>query len=264
MVCGVGIEVLYRCDPLGIQQNCLQNLPAASIVANMVRLCYAVVCVTSYPLCLAPLADMSEKALCACEGAGSTLEASRSGSAAVHQEPEKQERGLRKESGGGGAGGPTRGGGSSCDGMEWNRFVVPMRLLVMRLALVLAATLVSIYFPDFGLIVAIIGSFSVSLLSFVLPSAMHLAVVTGDLMIAGRVPRSSLAMAPRDGSEGGRLGVPLGEMAHLSAAVSTTPPLSLGAAIKLELVHEGVLLVLGIATCALTTFLTVFSFLSSA
>ena len=131
--------MLYRCDPLGIQQNCLQNLPAASIVANMVRLCYAVVCVTSYPLCLAPLADMSEKALCACEGAGSTLEASRSGSAAVHQEPEKQERGLRKESGGGGAGGPTRGGGSSCDGMEWNRFVVPMRLLVMRLALVLAA-----------------------------------------------------------------------------------------------------------------------------
>jgi hypothetical protein len=45
----------------------------------------------------------------------------------------------------------------------------------LRIALVALVTFAAIVLPDFGLMVAIIGNFSVALLSFVLPSAMAVA-----------------------------------------------------------------------------------------
>lgn len=218
--------VLYRCDPMGLQQDCLANLPKASVAADVVRLCYAVVCVTSYPLCLAPLADMTERAFFKCEEAHSN-----SFSAAALLPSCCANDALQRRT-------------SSVAAL-----VVPTRSLAVRLALIATGTAVAIVAPDFGLIVSIIGSFSVSLLSFVLPSAMHLAIAAGDVIVVEGAAHSSYLSVPgaqtgRGSSSGGALQVVRGLCS------------------KQEFVLEGFLLVLGAATCALTTSLTVLSFMA--
>lgn len=52
---------------------------------------------------------------------------------------------------------------------------IPMPAVPLRIALVAVCTSVAMVVPDFGLMVSIIGNFSVSMVSFVLPSAMALA-----------------------------------------------------------------------------------------
>ena len=128
------------------------------------------------------------------------------------------------------------------------RNIVRPRLLIVRLILVCIATSIAIAAPHFGLIVAIIGSFSVSLLSFVLPSAMHLAVITGDVMTAECFPRRQYQVF--EGFESSEV---------------TTSSLRGGNGVcgsqwvTREMAREGVLLAFGVATCVLTTTLTVLS-----
>ena len=63
VVCGVGIAYIYRCDDEGIKGNILQNLPLTSGSAVVVRVAYALVCATSYPLTLVPVAGMIKPVL---------------------------------------------------------------------------------------------------------------------------------------------------------------------------------------------------------
>ena len=134
VVCGVGTALLYAKAPEGIQGNILMNLPTDSMVATVVRLCYAAVCASSFPLTLVPACDMvANIGVCA---------------------------------------GPTGGSSESPEAPAKDKTTnIPLRVVMVYLS-----TIVGLSFPHFGLIVSIIGSFSVSILSFVLPSAMHLAV----------------------------------------------------------------------------------------
>ena len=216
--------MLYRCDPIGLQQDCLENLPRASTAADIVRLCYAVVCVTSYPLCLAPLADMAERAFFKCREAGSSSFSVMTPLPCGYCSDALQRRATSVAA-----------------------LVVPPQLLAVRLVLIATGTAVAIAAPDFGLIVAIIGSFSVSLLSFVLPSAMHLAITVGDTIVEQSAPRTSYTSVPGAQASCGSRGAQqvLGYLCSRPAFVL-----------------EGLLLALGVATCALTTSLTVFSFVA--
>jgi hypothetical protein len=62
--------------------------------------------------------------------------------------------------------------------------VIPLRVFMVGLA-----TGASVLFPHFGLIVAIIGSFSVTLVSFVLPSAMCLLCARDEKGVAAAIGR---------------------------------------------------------------------------
>ena len=130
------------------------------------------------------------------------------------------------------------------------RNIVRPRVLIVRLILVCIATSIAIAAPHFGLIVAIIGSFSVSLLSFVLPSAMNLAVITGDVMTAECFPRNGQYQG-FESSDGGNFSV--------TSALRGGNGVCGSQWVTREMAREGVLLALGIATCALTTTLTVLS-----
>ena len=81
--------------------------------------------------------------------------------------------------------------------------LVSVRALGVRIAIVCISTSITIFVPFFGLIVAIIGSFSVSILSFVLPSAMHLACASGCVHGRGRAWQT---LTPEDTSGGGSNG----------------------------------------------------------
>jgi amino acid permease len=238
VVCGVGIAFLYRCDPLGVEENCLENLPTDSAAASAVRLCYAVVCVTSIPLCLAPVADMTEKAICGGDDTSvsnnsngfdedvATVTSTNPQTTTIYSPPMV----------------------ANARQIRLFRNIVRPRLLIVRLILVCIATSIAIAAPHFGLIVAIIGSFSVSLLSFVLPSAMHLAVITGDVMTAECFPRRQYQVF--EGFESNEV---------ITSSLRGGNGVCGSQWVTREMAREGVLLAFGVATCVLTTTLTVLS-----
>jgi proton-coupled amino acid transporter len=57
----VGVCLLFVHDPRGISSNVLQNLPAHSFVAHIVRVLMATVCIFTFPLTFIPPAQMLER-----------------------------------------------------------------------------------------------------------------------------------------------------------------------------------------------------------
>lgn len=106
----------------------------------------------------------------------------------------------------------------------------------LRIGLVIVCTGVALAIPDFGLMVSIIGNFSVSMVSFVLPSAMAVACTTRSA--PGRT--SYLALA---------------EQGHLTAAPGQQTPSFRSSWYYVDIA----LLILGIFTCVSTTYLTLSS-----
>ena len=317
-VVGVGTAWLYRCDPRGIGQNILLNLPEGSPLASSVRLCYAVVCLTSYPLCLVPVSSMVAAvaapvaATTYAGGAGAAAPAPRSGGG-------NGSGGGGSGSGGSGGGGPrfvclptdeeanggTSGGTAGSGAGEGGGGEGGTPSVALRVALVLGCTGAALAFPHFGLIVSIIGSFAVTMLSFVLPSAMALAAFedargsTGKGRDGGRggakssVELPSLQRAPLEGSRAGG-GWPAAQTAASPAATSGAATSSSSSSSSSSSGGGGggsggssggrdggrdtfksreapwwrwadaALLVLGLATCAATTSLTIASALASA
>lgn len=155
--CGLGILRLYRCDPEGVHQNILMNLPTGSTFADVVRGSYALACVTSYPICLITVADTLIPEI------GNLL--------------------RRFGHGAGGEYVPVEDVGSCDAGAGAHAFhfhPTPWLVKLVRGVLVAVTTTVAIAFPEFGLTLSLIGSFSVSLLSFVLPTMMALVPEAGS------------------------------------------------------------------------------------
>jgi amino acid permease len=98
------------------------------------------------------------------------------------------------------------------------------RSIPLRVGLVVVCTTIALLIPDFGLMVSIIGNFSVSMVSFVLPSAMALAC------------------------------------AHHADYQRLPSDVNTKSSFRTSLYYvDLVLLVVGILTCACTTFLTLSS-----
>eukprot|EP01047_Picozoa_sp_COSAG01_P076265 COSAG01_NODE_13336_length_1599_cov_1.888667_3_plen_124_part_00 len=118
--------------------------------------------------------------------------------------------------------------------------------MAVRAAVLGCCAGVTIFVPFFGLIVAIVGSFSVSLLSFVMPSAMVLACA----VTTGWLPLDSI-----DGADDGD-GDPQAAAAAVSQPAAVRAGFAMGWAV---MAAEAMLLLCGVATCLLTTALTVSS-----
>ena len=132
------------------QGNILQNLPLTSASAVVVRVAYALVCATSYPLTLVPVAGMIKPVIASLCGSGGRR---------THQPLRDAEVGEgkgREASGGGGGGGGGEGsgggeGGRGGGGEEesvWER-------IAMRSSLVVLTTITALCIPQFDFIVAI-------------------------------------------------------------------------------------------------------------
>ena len=142
-VVGDGLAILYINDPNGLQENLLVNLPTESYVAIIVRISMALTCLTTFPLTFIPPSHMIEQLI--------------------------MQYGFnryRYQS-------IFKGGLSEID-LEPS---FSIRLLV-RCIIVLTTTLISFFVPCFGDIIAIIGCFTVSILSFIMPPVLHFRLIS--------------------------------------------------------------------------------------
>jgi len=147
-IVGDGLAILYINDPAGLQENMLKNLPTHSSISNTVRILMAATCLTTYPLTCVPPATMIEQLI--------FQNMSYWGLSGRYRY-----QSIFK--------------GSTTD----NDFepTVSMRLLV-RSILVLTTTIIAYVVPCFGDIIAIIGCFTVSILSFIMPPVLHLKLIS--------------------------------------------------------------------------------------
>ena len=129
------------------------------------------VCITSYPLALVPVTEMVSELVgpTPCTSLLASVAAPCSGlrrGFEVLPSDTMAASAINSESSMNDGGSSSSHSSSSSAGATT---VIPLRLFMLGLS-----TIASLLFPHFGLIVSIIGSFSVTLVSFVLPSAMCL------------------------------------------------------------------------------------------
>mmetsp|Transcript_2876 Transcript_2876/g.4376 ORF Transcript_2876/g.4376 Transcript_2876/m.4376 type:complete len:499 (+) Transcript_2876:60-1556(+) len=201
--------LVYQYDPSGISGNILQNLPKHSTTAAVVRTALAMVCLVSFPLTMVPPAEMIEQMIIQSirrwtrpsqplvEEGGVSLPhySSLTSESDVRQTELVEERHYTPE-----------------------HFEEPSMMLRWsnRLFLVVMCTALAAHVPCFGLVVSLLGSFTVTILSFVLPPVLHLLIVIKPRMDYIREEEDGSA-SPVDhvGSAGDFLQITYGSMIRL-------------------------------------------------
>lgn len=134
-------SILYLHDPQGISDNILTNLPEDSIAASLVRLSMALVCVLTFPLTFLAPAQIIEFAL-------QRWISSRSSYQRIYDgEPDIPETSLFMRIG-------------------------------IRIGLIVLCTFFASAVPCFGMVISLLGCFTVVILSFILPPLFHLFIIT--------------------------------------------------------------------------------------
>eukprot|EP01032_Pedospumella_encystans_P014428 gene14428-16568_t len=182
----------------GIRDNILSNLPVDSFVAFLVRLAMAGVALLTYPLTLVPPAHMLEHYMLSyscfpsstvCDLVPEGLHTA--GSSARHNGYGALEMADVTDSE---TGSPTPLGSEvdlySAAGGESHREVSFAMRCINRSLIVLMTTVISTWIPCFGMVIALLGGFTVTILSFILPSYLHLQIV-GYQKIHGATTSSS-------------------------------------------------------------------------
>lgn len=206
-IVGDGVAILYSRHPDGISSNILQNLPEKATAATMVRFSMAAVCLLTYPLTLVPPAQMIEQLLIQNLSTCGT-----SGKYAYNT--------LRGGGGGGGGSGNIAGvekhqsiNDSNIEDFDVASYEPSTFLRCMvRASLIALCTFIATSTPCFGSVISLLGCFTVSILSFVMPAILHLRLVTipaqqrdllqrndveGDLNVGDElVPRLFLNISP--------------------------------------------------------------------
>ena len=147
-IVGVGGAILFVHDPAGVGSNVLRNLPSASLAAQLVRLSMAATCLLTFPLAFVPPAKMIESYL-------SSLLTRCGLTSTPHLAYYTEINGESSEP----------------------RLSTPVRYS-NRALLLGACTYVSCRFPCFGLLVSLLGCFTVTILSFILPPFFRLKLVS--------------------------------------------------------------------------------------
>jgi len=197
-VVGDAAAVLYAYDPHGVQDNILRNLPTQSTVANLVRISMAAVCLLSFPLPFVPPTQMLEKlisnameSLVASMNSSSSPSSSRLAESTVvfkHSTPSRSYQAVIDseyshssnaartavfETDIGLESFPSRKESvqiSSC-GKQWLG-------LLIRFLFISLCTVVATFLPCFGMVISLLGCFTVTILSFVLPPFFHFQLVS--------------------------------------------------------------------------------------
>ncbi len=188
---GDGVAVLFEHDPRGISSNVLTNLPIESRVAHIVRILMALVNLMTFPLTFMPPAMMIERILSSsmksgvcqrwhlslCKQSDSAGVSMGSGSGKI--------RGVALTSGG------TltqnyESGVELASMDEEDRVEVPIWVSYgVRMTLLCLCEYLATSIPCFGLIVSLLGCFTVTILSYVIPPYVSLEMITAPARANG-------------------------------------------------------------------------------
>lgn len=155
---GDGLALLYSLDPDGISSNILQNLPPHSWTAMFVRLTMGAVSILTFPLTLVPVSQMIENLI-----------------TQNFTAPRSLYLPIADRLPGSGKGQITTSGSSNnlglnidLEGDDSSNSSLSFRLSV-RFVLVVICTALAATVPCFGDVVSLLGCFTVSILSFIMP-----------------------------------------------------------------------------------------------
>ncbi len=179
-VVGDGLALLYVHDARGIMSNILQNLPIQSTSAIAVRVSMAAVCLFTFPLTLVPPAQMIEQLIH--HNLRGVLISSTSGKGLLSQTTSYTSIEASDNSNKASVNGDHN-EESSGDMYSENIEEPPVLLrFSVRFVLISMCTLLAISIPCFGDVISLLGSFTVSILSFVMPPILHYQLVSSQLL----------------------------------------------------------------------------------
>lgn len=179
-VMGIGVGILFTHAPGGISSNILENLPQQSIAAEVVRVSFALICLLTYPLAFIPPVKMIEHYLMVIvrrltdntpSGESQFLSQIKyfAYESLTAASSDASERGVDIQ-------------GGSVESAEAARSDDPRPSTALRytfrLLLLTLCTYISCKFPCFGLLISLLGCFTVTILSFVLPPFFRLKLVS--------------------------------------------------------------------------------------
>lgn len=173
-VVGVGVAVLFVHAPAGVASNVLENLPSASVAAQLVRLAMSATCLLTFPLAFVPPAKMLESYLLSLLSLLSRC----APTSLPHLLPTLHHTEINANiNANANTNINVNGGEGHFERGEPPRLSTPVRY-ANRALLLAACTSVSCRFPCFGLVVSLLGCFTVSILSFILPPFFRLKLVS--------------------------------------------------------------------------------------
>ncbi len=182
VILGDGVAFLFVHDERGINSNILRNLPINDVSAHVVRFAMALVCILTLPLTFIPPAQMIEQLLIQ---AGDSIR--RSSCAIYFGCPPHEFQPLVNTTNVNGS--EMSALSSSVDSQMTQTSVFEDREVVMRQpsrilelvnrgVLLLLCHTCALSIPCFGLIISLLGCFTVTILSFVLPPFLSLSIIS--------------------------------------------------------------------------------------
>lgn len=171
-VVGDGLAILYVQDTNGIQSNILQNLPLTSLTAALVKLSMAAVCLFTFPLTLVPPALMIEHLIVQRCRRRNDDNLDTNGIGNPNIEYQSINNDIIDE---------------DLDTSDHGFYSTIYFSYINRLILVCFCTVSAIGIPCFGDIISLLGCFTVSILSFVMPPLLHYRIVTYPVLRGNRL-----------------------------------------------------------------------------
>ena len=164
MIVGNGVTLLYSNDPIGVQSNILLNLPENATAAIVVRIFMGLVCLLSFPLTLLPAAKMIEKGIVNLFPSVLSVTSSNEYSPIF-------ERGRINSS---------TAVFEITNEIEESESIDPPAYLCyfVRLCLIIFTSVLAISIPCFALVISLLGSCTVSLLTYIMPPLLHFYLVS--------------------------------------------------------------------------------------
>jgi len=180
---GIGVSLLFVHDPKGIASNILENLPQRSIAADVVRVSFAIVCLLTFPLAfIPPVAMMESYLLRAIDSLPSSAGADGAPQQSLLQRWAFDYESINDSYAHDGTSAANPGSDrelrNRAESLDIMRRASPLLRSLTRLSLLSLTTAIASEFPCFGMIVSLLGCFTVSILSFVLPPFFRLKLVS--------------------------------------------------------------------------------------
>jgi len=182
LIVGNGVTLLYSNDPIGVQSNILLNLPENAIIAIVVRIFMGLVCLLSFPLTLLPAAKMIEKGIV-------NLFPSVLSATSSNEYSPIFERGRINSS---------SAVFEITNEIEESESIDPPVYLcyIVRLCLTIFTSVLAITIPCFALVISLLGSCTVSLLTYIIPPLLHFYLVSERSIIGNSATTFSLSYHP--------------------------------------------------------------------
>eukprot|EP01032_Pedospumella_encystans_P017187 gene17187-19595_t len=176
--------VLYVHDVShGIRENILSNLPVHSTISLLVRWAMACVGLLTYPITLAPAAQMLEHHLATTyehllRSSGPSSARNSASYSPIEEDFEESPRYARRANADAVLSSPSPRVDTTkiVDTADWSEPSVYTRC-GNRFFMGFFTTVVAAYIPCFGMVISLLGGFTIAILDFILPPLLHLRIV---------------------------------------------------------------------------------------